>query len=205
MVGFLFCINYFVSSYLKPTGPQQAAQSIEQKKEDTKPLLPWMPTAPEAPVLPCHIIKAQSYIGVKEITNNGGPEIDEMLAWAGLGTGNYWCAAAAGFILASCNILVPKSAWCPAYFTPKNVVYTRNKTEWPIIDQSTAAYCVGFYYQEKKRIAHMGILETEIPQSEYATTLEGNTSGDQGGRNGDGFYRMKRNKKTIYQIAKYNY
>lgn len=205
MVGFLFCINYFVSSYLKPIGPQQAAQKIEQTKETEKPLLPWMPKAPEAPALPCHIAKAHSYIGIKETKTNGGPQIDTFLNWAGLGTGHYWCAASGGFIFSSCGIKVPKSAWCPTYFTPKHIVYTRNKTDWPKIDQNKAGYYVGFYYPEKKRIAHMGILEDKLDQSEYVTTLEGNTSGNDGGRDGDGFYRKKRNIKTVYQISQYNY
>lgn len=201
MVGLLFCLNYFVSRFVNhPAGPQQA-------KEETQPtirqILPWLPEPAPATKLPCHIATAQKFIGVKETGTNTGPEVDMFLNWAGLGGGYYWCAAFAGYTFSQCKIKVPKSAWCPAYFTPQTVIYTRSKNNWPDIDQQNYGYYAGFYFAEKKRIAHIGIIEENLADNNYITCIEGNTSGSSGSRNGDGVYRIKRNKKVIYQISRY--
>ena len=58
----------------------------------------------------------------------------------------------------------------------------------------------GLYYENKKRVAHIGIITGETFM--HYTTIEGNTNGA-GSNEGDGVYRKIRKKETIYLVSDY--
>lgn len=90
-------------------------------------------------------------------------------------------------------------AYAPNWF-PESKIVMRNQTGW---DKVQPADLFGLYFANKKRIAHVGIIE-KIGLS-YIITLEGNTSPQpstgEADRNGDGVWRKKRMKKGIYQVS----
>jgi len=52
----------------------------------------------------------------------------------------------------------------------------------------------------KKRIAHVGFIHAQ--EGDYYITVEGNTN-QAGSREGDGVYKKRRPKRTIYKVADY--
>ena len=61
--------------------------------------------------------------------------------------------------------------------------------------------CFTLYYQKLGRVGHVGLVAGE--DEEYLTTIEGNTS-DGGSRDGDGVYRRKRKKSSIWTINRWS-
>ncbi len=58
----------------------------------------------------------------------------------------------------------------------------------------------GIYFQEKKRIAHVGFVDQW--DGTWVVTVEGNTNMS-GSREGDGVYRKRRLVGSIYKVARY--
>jgi len=142
---------------------------------------------------------ASSQIGVKERTgHNDGKQVEKYLRATGLGKGNAWCAAFITWCHEQANIPNPKSAYCPDWFK-SNVVYERNALNiWVYTFKKGQVF--GLYFEAKRRVAHVGILEGETKFS--YETIEGNTDAD-GSREGDGVYKKIRNKRSIYIISDY--
>lgn len=147
---------------------------------------------------PCVVACAKDEIGVKERTgNNDGERVERYLQETGLKKGNPWCAAVQAYLYSCCNIKNPKSAYCPDWFRKKDVIYQRNTTKKDF-DVCRPGDLFGLWFTEKGRIAHMGMIEKV--EGQKVTTLEGNTN-DEGGRDGDGFYRKYRLKNQIFAVA----
>jgi len=94
----------------------------------------------------------------------------------------------------------PVSAYCPDWFKKKYVVYQRNVKDKSDFDKCKNGDVFGIWFKEKGRVAHMGMIEAI--EGNLVVTLEGNT-GDNGGRDGDGFYRKYRLKTQIFTVANY--
>lgn len=58
----------------------------------------------------------------------------------------------------------------------------------------------GIYFPDKKRIAHVGFVDSW--DDKYVITVEGNTN-EAGSREGDGVYRKRRLVGSIYQVARW--
>ena len=140
---------------------------------------------------------AEKYVGVREATGkNDGVIVEKILKGVNLPKGQPWCAALMAQCYSDADIPHPKSGYCPDWFKT-NVVYKRTVktiTEFKFKEGQV----FGLYFESKGRVAHEGMLVSETKFS--YVTIEGNTN-DGGSRDGDGCYKMIRNKRTIYVIS----
>ncbi|MDQ8005252.1 MAG: CHAP domain-containing protein [Pedobacter sp.] len=131
---------------------------------------------------------AKSQIGVREVTGaNDGPQVEKYLYYTGNKKGEPWCAAFVSWIFGQAGFRQPRTAWSPSLF-PKSKMLTAAKP----------AAVFGIYFPEKRRIAHVGIVEKQKGSWVYA--IEGNTN-LAGSREGDGVYRKLRHIRTIHSYA----
>jgi len=144
-------------------------------------------------------------LGTTELSGmNDGKRVEEYLHYVGLGKGNAWCAAFVCWVLGKAGINNPRSAWAPALFPQKRVVWQRNKTFRKPTDSLNLPHTgdvFGLYFPEKGRIAHVGFVDDW--QSKWVITAEGNTNAE-GSREGNGVYRRRRLVNSVYQVASYN-
>ncbi len=100
---------------------------------------------------------ADSQVGVTELTGkNDGPEIAKYLREVGLTEGYAYCAAGLVWCHNQLGIENPRSGWSPDWFR-KNVVYRKtHKRIQPFV--SRPGQVPGFYYESKKRVAHVGLI-----------------------------------------------
>lgn len=134
-------------------------------------------------------------IGVHEITTNWSPEIKAYLETTGISFSAPWCAALVSYCYSVNGVPNPHSAWSPAYFTDRHCIDVKNET--PL-----KADVFGVYYNNLKRIAHIGFIDRWPRQGDYFISVEGNTN-DNGSREGTGVYKKRRLKRTAYRIARY--
>lgn len=145
---------------------------------------------------------------MRELTGqNDGPAIDAYLASTGFtdnkayraktGKGYAWCAAFVTWCYKEAGVKTVASAWSPAWFT-KNVIYTKGK---PNQAKPRQADVFGLFYAKNGRIAHVGFIDA-WPDGDYVITVEGNTN-MAGSREGDGVYRKRRPKQSIYQVSRW--
>lgn len=137
-------------------------------------------------------------LGVRETGFNKGQRVEEYLRAANLKAGNAWCAAFITWTFKQCNIKAVVSGYSPNWFQ-SNVVYKRDDN----INRNytaTIGDVFGLYFANKKRIAHVGFIDSR--QGDYYITVEGNTN-EAGSREGDGVYRKRRHIKTIYAISRW--
>ena len=162
------------------------------------------PTPPEPPTLTHRealVEVALSQVGVQEATGkNDGTEVEAYLRTTGLGKGFAWCAAFVAWCGVETELLhgkpnpYPVSAWSPTF----GAGGTRD------IDQARPADTFQIYYRSKKRIGHVGIVESTTGST--IITIEGNTSstaalGSAADREGQGVYRKRRPKIGIYSVT----
>lgn len=137
-----------------------------------------------------------SQVGVMETLGaNDSPEIREYLKVTNVKTPAAWCAAFVAYCYTSNGVPNPKSAWSPAYFSPK---YCINAKDSPPLQ----ADVFGVYYNNLKRIAHIGFIDRWPREGDYFITVEGNTNNN-GSREGNGVYKKRRLKRSAYKIARY--
>lgn len=131
---------------------------------------------------------AQQEVGVREETgNNDGPRIRSYLAAVHLKQGDPYCAAFVCWVFSRAGMSRPSSGWCPDLFPASRLTHAL-----------LSGNVLGIYSPEKKRIAHVGlILEA---RGDWVTSVEANTNVT-GSREGDGVYRKKRNRRTIWRFA----
>lgn len=137
-------------------------------------------------------------IGVRELTgNNDGNQVQAYLKYVALQKGNPWCAAFVCWVLGQNNVLNPKSGYCPTLFIKKKQVWQRDgKTSSTPLPGDV----FGIYFPEKKRIAHVGFVDSWTNKT--VTTVEGNTN-KAGSREGDGVYKKIRLTRQIYAVTRF--
>jgi uncharacterized protein (TIGR02594 family) len=139
-----------------------------------------------------------SQVGVQELTGkNDGKEVERYLKVCGLKKGNPWCAAFLAWCFKSSGIKTINSAYAPSWF-PKNRIIPLSKAQ--------PGDVVGFYFRDKKRIAHVGFYD--CVSGAFVITVEGNTSatasmGNAASREGDGVFKKRRLKRQIYRVSKW--
>ncbi|MGY3211161.1 CHAP domain-containing protein [Mucilaginibacter sp. HD30] len=139
-----------------------------------------------------------SQVGIHELTgNNDGKQVEVYLKYVGLQKGNPWCAAFVCWVLGQNDVANPKSGYCPILFTAQNKIWKRmSKTSLiPLMGD-----VFGIYFPEKKRVAHVGFVDSWT--SKTVITVEGNTN-DAGSREGDGVYRKIRLTRQIYAVTRF--
>jgi hypothetical protein len=134
------------------------------------------------------IRRAQLELGVREKTgNNDGPRVEAYLRSVGLHAGDPYCAAFISYLFLMENYQAPKSGWCPDLFPSSRLARS-----------TLTANVIGIYYIDKKRIAHVGLIEKM--DGEWCLSIEANTNVS-GSREGDGVYLKRRHIRTIYKIS----
>lgn len=127
-------------------------------------------------------------VGVKEKTgNNDGKRVEEYLTAVRLKKHNPYCAAFLSWVYMQEGYAKPRSGWSPDLVPQSRLT-----------SQALPANIVGFYYPDKGRVAHVGMIESV--HHNWAVTVEANTN-LAGSREGEGVYRKRRHLKTIYRIA----
>lgn len=137
-------------------------------------------------------------VGIRELTgNNDGRQVEVYLKYVCLPKGNPWCAAFVCWVLGQNNVSNPKSGYCPTLFAKGSEVWGRtsktNSTPQP-------GDVFGIYLPEKKRIAHVGFVDSWT--SKTVNTVEGNTN-QAGCREGDGVYRKIRLTRQVYAVTRF--
>lgn len=132
------------------------------------------------------IAAAKREIGVREITENSSPRIDQYLDYVGFKK-VAWCAAWVSFCFGQAGYKEPRTAWCPALFPTGRLAR-----------DALPGMVMGIYFEKLGRIAHVGIVERV--KGAYLYTIEGNTN-VAGSREGDGVMRKLRHKRTIAKYA----
>lgn len=131
---------------------------------------------------------ARAEIGVKERSgHNDGERVEAYLATVKLKKGNPWCAAYLSWVFQQAGYPAPRSGWSPDLFP-------RSRLTTALLPGNV----LGIYFPQLGRIAHVGLLERVA--GDYCITLEGNTN-ISGARDGDGVYRKRRHRRTIYRYA----
>ena len=138
-----------------------------------------------------------SQIGVREVGNNAGPEVEKYLESAGVPKGSAWCASFVYWTYQKCdsNFVIVNPAWVPSWFPKSKLIFSLGK-----IDKRSPQKgdLIGIYFPEKKRLAHIGFFDSE--SQDFIISVEGNTN-DAGSREGDGVYKKKRVKRTVNSIS----
>ncbi|WP_254070950.1 peptidoglycan-binding protein [Pedobacter sp. L105] len=131
---------------------------------------------------------AEHELGVREGSgHNDGERVESYLAYAGLKKGDPWCAAFISWIFAREGFAKPRSGWSPDLFPSSRLARS-----------ALPADVIGIYFEDKKRIAHVGLIEKI--KGDWCFSIEGNTN-ISGSIEGDGVYRRRRILKTIHSIS----
>ncbi|WP_430811260.1 MULTISPECIES: hypothetical protein [unclassified Carboxylicivirga] len=142
-------------------------------------------------------------VGVKEVTTNRSPIIDEYAKRVGFKPEQRiaWCAAKSSFNYSILSIPNPNSAWSPNFAKDKDVIwyrsqgFKRNRTQFKTGDAAT------FYYDRLGRVGHVGEI-LRLDRHGYVVTHEGN-SNNNGSRVGDQVVIHKRRLRSIYAVSRY--
>jgi len=134
------------------------------------------------------VSRARGEIGVREFSGrNDGRRVEEYLASVGLPKGYPYCAAFVSWVFKQEGLSQPRSAWCPDLFPGSRLARS-----------ALTGNVLGIYFADRKRIAHVGIIESV--HGDYCISIEANTD-VAGSREGEGVYRRRRHLKTIHCFA----
>lgn len=143
---------------------------------------------------------AKRWEGVREITgNNDHPMITKAMKLCGLaGNKGYpWCAACIADIHDKAGIPAPYSAKVVDWFKYNVVWESKNEYLQP---EAKPGMVGALYYRELGRYGHIVLIVGSDKNNYY--TVEGNTN-EWGSREGEGFYKKIRSKKSISALADY--
>jgi hypothetical protein len=141
--------------------------------------------------------EASALMGLKETHGrNRSPIIDKMNLLVGANYGDPWCASFNAYVYYLAEIpKYPKSAWSPSWVT--NPTWTRKSGG----ETPKPGDPFGIYFQNKKRVAHTGLIEK---WGDAVITMEGNTGPTgvvgEADRNGEGSHKKRRLKSQIYSV-----
>ena len=168
----------------------------EEVEEDSSPYL-------------CLMDESEQFIGVTEKGGNNqnftDRELKQLLVDAGWRPGQAWCSFMVKGLLDHCDIPNKVTGWSPTSYNKKDVIFTDNefKKEYEDDDVLVMSLSYNKFKNVKSRykaIGHTGIIEKV--REKNVITREGNT-GDDGGRDGDGFYKKVRPLTNNLHITRY--
>jgi hypothetical protein len=143
---------------------------------------------------------AESYLFVREITQNRSAEIDSFNRAVGAKLGSPYCASFNSWIFNHNLYENPNSAWSPDWSLKKDQIWKAKRNNNKKIEPGDV---VTFYYSNLRRVGHTGIIYQIIENDDYIITIEANTGGGGINREGDGVYKKKRSLDKIYAITRY--
>lgn len=125
-------------------------------------------------------------VGVREVTRNSGPEIDEWLRMVGQPPGQPWCAA---FVFAVFAKAAGKlGLWNPVPRTASSQRMWRHAE--PICRDSNPKPGYVYVLRHSETTGHVGIVE-DVDANGVITEISGNTFTAGGGRAGDSVARHR--------------
>jgi hypothetical protein len=138
-------------------------------------------------------------VGVREATGkNDGVQVEAYLKSVNLGKGYPWCAAYVIWVYKQCGINTSTaSAWSPSLLPRSKVIYQAGRPPTGIPQPGDV---FGIYFNNLKRVGHVGFVHRWQDLNGYVRTVEGNTN-EAGSREGDGVYMKRRLKRQIYAVA----
>jgi hypothetical protein len=157
----------------------------------------------------CLMETSDEFIGVTEKGGNNrdftNKELKQMLVDAGWKSGLAWCSFMVKGLLDHCDIPNNVTGWSPTSYNKKDVIYTNGefKQKYKNNDVLVMSLSYNKFKNDKSRykaIGHTGIIEKV--RETNVITREGNT-GDDGGRDGDGFYKKVRPLSKNLHITRY--
>ena len=135
-----------------------------------------------------------SQLGVREKTGrNDGERVEAYLKTTGLGKGYPWCGAFVNwvFIQAGVRPRAASPAQARSWFPKERLVERHAARQGDLFS---------LYYNSLGRIGHVGFID-QVGESSYIT-VEGNTN-EAGSREGQGVYRKRRMKRSVYSVARW--
>ena len=133
--------------------------------------------------------------------NNRGPEIDAYNRLTGAPLASPWCGSSVAMDHYLSGHVYPKgAAFSPNWFPLKECIYFKGKKDgkdWQPGD------CVGFYFGNKKRIAHIETIESA--DDKWVRCIGGNTNDNGNGvqREGDRKMRKKRLRSSVHAVSRW--
>lgn len=136
-------------------------------------------------------------IGTKEVGTNSGTAIYKYQKSAGVKSGTAWCGSFvySCFLDAGIKPNVKSPAQAASWFVDKNKIIVVRGEVKKISPQ--AGDVIGIQYGQ--RVGHTGFFDKE--EEKFYITVEGNTNGQSGSREGEGVYRLKRIKRQVTYIS----
>jgi hypothetical protein len=157
----------------------------------------------------CITNKSEEFVGVTEKGGNNqnftNKELKQMLVDAGWKPGLAWCSFMVKGLLDHCNIPNKVTGWSPTSYNKKDVIYTDGKFKQEFEDDDVLVMSLSYnkfknVKSRYKAIGHTGVIKQV--REKNVITYEGNT-GDDGGRDGDGFYKKVRPLTKNLHITRY--
>jgi len=157
----------------------------------------------------CLIDKSEEFVGVTEKGGNNknftNKELKQMLVDAGWKPGQAWCSFMVKGLLDHCDIPNDVTGWSPTSYNKKDVIYTDGKFKQKFEEDDILVMSLSYnkfknVKSRYKAIGHTGVVKTV--REKNVITYEGNT-GDDGGRDGDGFYKKVRPLTKNLHITRY--
>jgi len=141
-----------------------------------------------------------SQLHVRELTgNNDGKDVEKYLKSVGFGKGYAWCAAFVHWCLEQAKIKNTVTAWSPTAENRKHLVFQSRK----FLEEPQPGDVVTFYYTNLGRIGHTGFYNKRISDVTYES-VEGNTDGGKGSREGNGVYKKFRPYNSTHSISRWD-
>lgn len=203
------CVRPDISGNINITHPDP----ISDRPTETNEPIPVEPPTPEPTVITdyeCLMDHSEQFIGVTEKGGNNrdfnNKELKQLLLDAGWKPGQAWCSFMVKGLLDHCNIPNTITGWSPSSYNKKDVIYTsgRFKQDYEETDILIMSLSYNRFKNDRARykgIGHTGVVERVRERS--VVTREGNT-GEDGGRDGDGFYTKVRPLTTNLHITRWN-
>jgi len=157
----------------------------------------------------CLMDKSEEFIGVTEKGGNNqnftNKELKQLLVNSGWKIGQAWCSFMVKGLLDHCNIPNKVTGWSPTSYNKKDVIYTDGEFKQDFKDDDILVMSLSYnkfknVKSRYKAIGHTGVIEKV--REKNVITYEGNT-GDDGGRDGDGFYKKVRPLTNNLHITRY--
>lgn len=141
-----------------------------------------------------------SQLHVREVGSNKGVDVYKYQKAAGVKSGMPWCGSFVywSFKEAGIDPKVKSPAIANSWFIDQSkiiVVRGENKKRRP-----KPGDVIGISYT-KGRVGHVGFYDSE--SDDFYTTIEGNTKGQRGSKDGEGVHKLKRIKRQVLYIANY--
>ena len=135
---------------------------------------------------------ALAQVGLKETSDNDGPQIRKFFTGSNFKCCVSWCALMMKWLHNQVGITTPTTAAASSWFPRDNVIYARGDK---LRESPRSGDVIGIYSRTRGEICHVGELHDWLPGKDYCITIEGNYS--------DAVKKVIRKKAEIYMISSF--